>query len=142
MYIDSDFGMQAASDLVVAKELQDHVEPLLMVNILLFLQMHPLSLSLLSSLLSLSSPLTAIQGGLGFLGTPSFLSEDVPRVQEGMPTRWDCSSSCRHWDGGTVPVTKFAVNDDCMHALVHKLKCKNFIFSVEISSQTGYSTLM
>ena len=57
MYIDSDFGMQAASDLVVAKELQDNVEPLLMVNILLlFLQMHPLSLppSLLSPSLSLS----------------------------------------------------------------------------------------
>ena len=125
MYIDSDFGMQAASDLVVAKELQDHVEPLLMVNILLsFLQMHPLSLSLslspsLSLSLLLSSPLTAIQGGLGFLGTPSFLSEDVPRVQEGMPTRWDCSSSCRHWDGGTVPVKKFAVNDDWMHACMH-----------------------
>ena len=120
MYIDSDFGMQAASDLVVAKELQDHVEPLLMVNILLsFLQMHPLSLSLLLFFLLLSSPLTAIQGGLGFLGTPSFLSEDVPRVQEGMPTRWDCSSSRRHWDGGTVPVKKFAVNDDWMHACMH-----------------------
>ena len=32
MYIDSDFGLQSASDLVVAKELQDNVEPLLLVS--------------------------------------------------------------------------------------------------------------
>ena len=39
MYIDSTAGRQSASDLVVAKELQDNVEPLLLVSI------HPHSIS-------------------------------------------------------------------------------------------------
>ena len=32
MYIDSTNGLQSASDLVVAKELQDNIEPLLLVS--------------------------------------------------------------------------------------------------------------